>query len=319
MNALLTIALSIGLIAILEAAYFGFRYVRDRRSEELKRRLQALAAAPGTETLLRQGQFARSPVLDSMLRPFRAAQRMERLLDAAGSGLTVAQVIGYSAGLAFAALCLSLVLRLPPLPAAFAVAAACVGPTVLLLGAAERRSRKLSEQLPEALDMMARSLRAGHATPAAFQMVATEMPDPVSVEFGRAFEEQRLGLSLDQAVVHLVQRMPRNQDLKIFAVSMLIQKETGGNLAEILGGIAETIRARYRFQGKLRALTAEGRASATVLGVLPFFLVLGLEVLNPKYFDPLFATTTGNVVLLYTLATWAGGLLWLFRLTKVDY
>jgi tight adherence protein B len=319
MRLVLTILLSVGLIAVLEGAYYAFHLVRERRSRELKRRLQALGATrAGAASLLRQGRFARSAILDAMLRPLPSAQRLERLLDAAGAGLTVAQVLGYSVVLLVGALLLTLAFGLPAMVAAMVTIAAGVAPVSLLLVSAGRRSRKLSEQLPEALEMMSRSLRAGHATIAAFQMVATELPDPVSVEFGRAFEEQRLGLPLDQAIVHLVERMPRNHDLKIFAVSTIVQKETGGNLAEILCGIAETIRARYRFRGKLRALTAEGRASAAVLGLLPFVLIIGLQLLSPAYFTPLFTERAGHLLLLYAVCTWAGGLLWLLRLTRVD-
>ena len=106
-----------------------------------------------------------------------------------------------------------------------------------------RRSRKLSEQLPDALDMMARSLRAGHALSSAFKMVATEMPAPISLEFARAFEEQNLGLPFERAIAQMTKRAPDNRDLKIFAVSVIVQKETGGNLVEIIEKIAETIRA----------------------------------------------------------------------------
>jgi tight adherence protein B len=191
-------------------------------------------------------------------------------------------------------------------------------PTTLLLLARDRRSRRLSEQLPEALDMMARSLRAGHALTAAFEVVASEMPEPVAVEFGRAFESQKLGLSAERAIAQMTERVPSNRDLKIFAVSSAIQRETGGNMAEILGNIAETIRARYKFYGKLRALTAEGRASAAILGALPIVVSLLLRVVNPGYLVPLFTTPGGHGILALAAALWASGLFWLYRLTQLD-
>jgi tight adherence protein B len=199
---------------------------------------------------------------------------------------------------------------------AFAVVGLTI-PFLLLTVARAKRSNRLSEQLPEALEMMSRSLRAGHALTSAFEVVATEMPEPVSVEFARAFESQRLGLSVDRAIVQMTERAPGNRDLKIFAVSAVIQRETGGNLAEILGNIAETIRARYRFYGKLRALTAEGRASAVVLGALPIVVTVVLRIVNPKYFLVLLSGS-GRVILLFAILSWLVGLVWLVSLTKVD-
>ena len=115
------------------------------------------------------------------------------------------------------------------------------------------------ERVHEALDMMARSLRAGHSLASAFKMVATELPAPINIEFGRAFEEQNLGMSFERAVIQMTKRAPQNRELKIFAVSVILQKETGGNLVEIAEGLAELVRQRYRFYGKLKTLTAEGR------------------------------------------------------------
>src|SRR5262249_42873301 len=120
-------------------------------------------------------------------------------------------------------------------------------PLVVVSWKRARRSRKLSEQLPDALDMMGRSLRAGPALARSFKIVASELPAPVSLEFARAFEEQNLGLPFEKAISQMVKRCPTNRDLKIFAVSVIVQKETGGNLVEIIEKIAETIRQRYRF------------------------------------------------------------------------
>jgi tight adherence protein B len=308
---------SAGLVVVLEAVFLGARYLVARRSQELKRRLQALGKADADSGLLRQGRFAASPALDSVLRAMPLARQTEKLLESADSRLTVARLWTYSAALAGAVLVAGMALQLGLVPVLAPVAAAAVGPTLFFSLAAGRRSRELSEQLPEALDMLSRSLRAGHAISGALQMVATEMPSPVNVEFGRAFEEQRLGLSLDQAILHMTQRAPSNQDLKIFVVSVLIQKETGGNLAEILQGIGETIRARYRFQGKLRAITAEGRASGLIISLLPLVFVAVQYVINPGYILPLVRDPRGHLILAYAFVTWAVGVTWIRRLTKV--
>jgi tight adherence protein B len=189
----------------------------------------------------------------------------------------------------------------------------------VLLRARSRRSKVVSEQLPEALDMLARSLRAGHALSGAFETVAKEMPAPIAVEFGRVFEAQRLGIVLEDALLQMCGRVPRNGDVKMLSVSVTIQRETGGNLAEIFSNLAATIRARYKFYGKLRGLTAEGRASALVVAALPFGFSLVLSLFNPSYLAPLFADSMGHMTLFAAAALWFVGVMWTRRLTTLDY
>jgi tight adherence protein B len=180
-----------------------------------------------------------------------------------------------------------------------------------------QRTNRLSEQLPDALEMMARSLRAGHALSSSFKMVAVEMPTPVSIEFGRAFEAQELGLPFERAVADMTRRAPSNQDLKIFALSVIVQKETGGNLVEIIEKIADTVRQRYKFQGKLRGLTAEGRMSSYVVGGLPFFSLGFMMTCNRAYVMPLFKTQYGHYVLGFAAFMWTLGFIIIKKMTKV--
>jgi tight adherence protein B len=165
--------------------------------------------------------------------------------------------------------------------------------------------------------MMARSLRAGHALSSSFKMVATEMPTPVSIEFGRAFEAQELGMPFEKAVADMTRRAPENQDLKIFALSVIVQKETGGNLVEIIEKIADTVRGREKFQGKLRGLTAEGRMSSYILGALPFLSVLFMLFANRTYLMPLFEEDVGHYILGYGIVSWCLGFLWMRKMIKV--
>ncbi|HTA18962.1 MAG TPA: type II secretion system F family protein, partial [Polyangia bacterium] len=181
-----------------------------------------------------------------------------------------------------------------------------------------RRSTKLSEQLPDALDMMGRSLRAGHALSSSFKMVASELPPPISLEFARAFEEQNLGLPFERAISQMVKRCPTNRDLKIFAVSVIVQKETGGNLVEIIEKIAETVRQRYRFFGKLDTLTAEGRMSSYILGALPILTGLFIGFTNPPYVMLLFTTHMGNMIFGFAVVSWVIGFVVMRRMAKVS-
>ncbi|HSM91631.1 MAG TPA: type II secretion system F family protein [Anaeromyxobacteraceae bacterium] len=318
MRNVLIVLVSLALLGLLEAAYYALRYVRERRGGELRRRLHADGGAtPLSSTLLRQGRFASLRGLDAFLAAQPWARRVEHLLEQADSRMTVAQVVGFTI---LGAVMGGLAGFWLGLPAGLLLgAAAAAVPWLALRLARERRGRQLSEQLPEAVDMMARSLRAGHAMTSAFQLVAGEMPEPIAIEFARAYEEQRLGMPLERAVREMAARAPSNGDLKIFAVSTVIQKETGGNLAEILDGIAHTVRERYRFFGKLRALTAEARISALIVSLLPLAMALFLVVTQPAYMVRLVDNDMGRTILAGGIAAWLTGAFWFQRLTRFDF
>jgi tight adherence protein B len=246
------------------------------------------------------------------------ALRLEALLVEADLSTAVAQLLTISILLAVAGGTLGMALAGGTAVIILTLIGAAL-PVLFALIARNRRANKISEQLPDALDMMARAMRAGHGVANSFQFVASEMPEPINLEFGRAYEEQRLGRSLDAAVLEMTRRVPKNRDLKILAVSILVQKETGGNLTEILEKIANTIRDRYRFFGKLRSLTAEGRMSGMVLGSLPLLMLGFLALFNPKYVTPLFTDPMGWLFLGFAAVIWTVGLVWMFSLTKVDY
>ncbi|WP_242343570.1 type II secretion system F family protein [Anaeromyxobacter terrae] len=319
MRELLFAAVAFAIFAAVEAIYYGLQFVGDRRRAELRRRLRAIGKEGALDAeLLRRGRIARQAWAEGLIAPIPGARSIEQFLEQADSRWTVAQLVAISAGAAGTGVLLGLVLRLG-VPVALLLGVVGAGaPLLSVLSARSRRSRKVSEQLPEALEMMARSLRAGHALTSAFQVVAGEMPEPVCIEFARSYDEQRLGLSLEQAVLHMAERCPGNSDVKIFAVSAVIQRETGGNLAEILEKIADTIRQRYRFYGKLRALTGEGRASAWVLGVLPIIVALAVSVMNPGYLRTLAENPSGHWIVGYAIASWAAGIVWLRSLTQLE-
>jgi tight adherence protein B len=317
MRELLIVLFSLAAIGLVEGTRQLIRWSTDKRRAELERRLRSVVGDPAAGSLLRRGKLSSNAAISALLSEIPLAVKLEKLLEQADSRLTVAGLLGWVVFAACAGIALAAILGQGIVVSlAFAAFAVSV-PFLLLIVARNRRSNKLSEQLPEALDMMSRSLRAGHALTSAFEVVATEMPDPVSVEFARAFESQRLGLPVEQAIVQMTQRAPRNRDLKIFAVSALIQRETGGNLAEILGNIAETIRARYRFYGKLRALTAEGRASGMALGALPFVAVGAIGLVSPTYLSALRAPGAEFLIAL-SIAQWLVGVAWLVSLTRMD-
>lgn len=172
------------------------------------------------------------------------------------------------------------VLKLPVLMSLIGAIAFFPLPYLYVLFLRKQRFDKFASQLPEAMELVARALRAGHSLAAAMHTVAEEMPKPIANEFGRVYEEQNLGLSIEQAMRNLAERVP-NLDLKFFVTAVIIQRTTGGDLAEILDKIGYVIRERFKIMGMVKALTGEGRISGVVLIALPF--VLFLLLLNISY------------------------------------
>jgi len=175
-------------------------------------------------------------------------------------------------------------------------AAAAAIPFVAVTIKRQMRLRKFEEHFPEALDLLGRAVRAGHAFTTGLEMISKESPEPLAGEFRTTFEEQNFGLPLRDALLNMTERVPII-DVRFFVTALLIQKETGGNLAEILDGLARVIRDRFRIYREVRVRTAQGRLTAGILIALPIFMMLILSVLNPKYIGVLFTDPKGPFVL----------------------
>lgn len=170
-------------------------------------------------------------------------------------------------------------------------------PFFWLLFRRKRRLQKFAAQLPEALELIARALRAGHSLAAGFHLVSQEGSDPIASEFGRVFEEQNLGIPFEEALGNLTDRVP-NLDLKFFVTAVILQRQTGGDLAEILDKIGRLIRERFAIWGQVQALTGEGRLSGIVLLALPPLLFITVYRMNPDYLSLLFTDELGKKMLI---------------------
>jgi tight adherence protein B len=194
----------------------------------------------------------------------------------------------------------SVLVAISPIPSLLApVAGLCLAclPAGYVWYMRKKRLTKFSRQLPDALDLLGRALRSGHSIQAGFNLVGTETKNPLGGEFMRVFEEQNLGIPLDEALDQMANRIP-DMDLRFFATAVVLQRTTGGDLAEILAKIAALIRARLKLQGTIAALTGEGRLSGAVLLSLPPVLFLVLLVINPEYVMALFHDDLGKYMLL---------------------
>ncbi len=183
--------------------------------------------------------------------------------------------------------------------------------------AGNREKKKFENQLPDTLTLMSTSLRAGYSLLQATEAVASEAPNPTAREFGRALAEARLGITVPQALQGIVDRT-QSQDFEWATMAIEIQREVGGNLAEVLTTVADTMRQRNRLKGEIRALTAEGRISAIVVGSLPFFLGGFLYVTNPTYLEPLLTTTPGRIAIGVGFLMMAAGIFWLRKIVNIE-
>jgi tight adherence protein B len=180
-----------------------------------------------------------------------------------------------------------------------------------------RRLRAFEEAFPEALDLMARALKAGHAFATGLKMVADEMPEPIGPEFRKTFDEQNFGLPLKDALSNLTERIP-NLDVRFFSTAVLIQRETGGNLSEILENLAHVVRERFKILRQVRVYTAHGRMTGYVLLALPAFLGIALCFINPSHMELLFRERMGHMMLGATVVMQTVGYFWIRQVIKIE-
>jgi tight adherence protein B len=191
-------------------------------------------------------------------------------------------------------------------------------PTFYAIIRKKQRLAAFEAQLADAIDLLARALRAGHPLSAGFKLVADESPDPIGTEFRRVFEEQRFGMTVDESLHSLITRVDL-LDVRMFVTSMLIQRDVGGNLAEILDSLAGTVRTRFTILAKVRAFTAQARLSGYVLAMLPVALGILLFMVNPPYILALFQEPLGRVMLAVCLVLQGIGYFWIKSIVDIRY
>ena len=192
----------------------------------------------------------------------------------------------------------------------------CIVPAILRFKRA-KRLYKFEETFPEALDLLSRGIRAGHAFSAGMKMVADELGEPVGPEFRKAFDEQNFGLPLKESLNNLCLRVPI-LDVRFFSTAVLIQRETGGNLSEILDNLAAVVRERFKIRRQVRVHTAHGRFTGYVLMALPAFLALALSFINPEHMNRLFEERLGQMMIIASIIMQAVGFFWIKQVIKIE-
>jgi tight adherence protein B len=295
---IISIAAFFAVAALVGGVAMLLRGEESTRSEDRLALLTATKATTGKNILQDAGVLSqpldiKQGALAEFLSRFR---QIKQLFVQADTSLTPSKFCLISGFMGFAGAVVAVVAGLNAAwtPAFFILAAFL--PLMWLLFRRRRRLKMFGKQLPDALELIARALRAGHSLGAGFNLVAQEMTAPISVEFQRCYEEQNLGISLDEALKGLTERVP-NLDLKFFCTALVLQRQTGGDLAEILDKIGNLVRERFRIWGQVQALTGEGRLSGIVLLALPPVLFATVYYLNPDYVMVLFTDPIGKKML----------------------
>ena len=260
--------------------------------------------------------FSRFNFLDKLLRWLPGSQTFDKFLRQTDLSLDVSQVILVMLLLVVTGGLLGYILGLPASLTLLLMALLLASSIYFLKHQRTKRIEGIEKQLPDALDLMVRAQQSGHAFTSALQITAAESRPPISIELRKVFDEINLGMSMQTAMSNLAARVD-SKEIRYFVVAVLIQSETGGNLAEVLKKTATLIRERQKIAGVVRVLSAEGRISAWILSLMPFLLAFLLYLINPKFISALWKAQMGLVMLGVSLGLMLVGVLWMSRLVHI--
>jgi tight adherence protein B len=290
-------------------------------SRKLDRRLRDVSTPAGADlddaSVVKQSNRGPLPSIDRAMAKTRIGSRIARLIEQSGtrttpSGIGVMMLLA-AVGSVFAASML-VPLRFAPLAAGALGAAMPIG---WLVHRRTVRLKRFEEQFPEALDLLSRAIRAGHAFQTAMGMIADEVAQPVGPEFKKTFDEQNFGLPLRDALNQLSERVPI-LDVRFFVTAVLIQRDTGGNLSEILDNLAHVVRERFKIRRQVRVHTAHGRFTGYVLLALPAALAVVLSYISPSHMETLFKERIGQMMLMGAIVMQTIGFLWIRKVIKIE-
>ncbi|HYD97604.1 MAG TPA: type II secretion system F family protein [Noviherbaspirillum sp.] len=317
---IVSVLVFVAVTLLVESLYLMWKSYRRPEAGTIERRLQALGASHDNSRqtwLIKQRMLSDVPVLERWLLRVPSVHVLQKTVYQAGMNWTVSRLLLTCAALG-GAVCMIVtsVAHRPFLVGLAAGAAASVLPLLYVQRKRRLRLVQIEQQLPEALDLIIRALRAGHAFSSSLQMAGEELPEPIASEFRTTHDEINFGVALQQALTNLSERVPV-ADLRYFVVSVLIQRESGGNLTEVLGNLRRLIRERLKLVAKVRVLSAEGRLSAWILGIMPFAMAGLLNLVNPAFMSRLWTDPIGIAIIEYMLTLMAVGVLILRKIIKI--
>ncbi|WP_455279817.1 type II secretion system F family protein [Cupriavidus necator] len=314
------ILLFVAVVLCVEGIYLWWNNAHGPAAKRIEARLRALSAGGHVSadrlSILKKRMLSDTPLMQRWLMSVPRIGTLDRWLEQSGSSWSVAQLFGYCG---LVVLCAVALVPLLPVPVPLILGGAALAgvlPVLHVIRQRQKRLKQMEAQLPDAVDMISRALRAGHAFSGALGMVGTEMKAPIGPEFRTTFEEINYGVALDEAMTNLAMRVPIN-DLRYFVIAVLIQRESGGNLAEILDTIANLVRERLKLFDKIRVLSAEGRLSAWILGLLPFGTAAMIMVVNPQFMRVLWEDPMGLRMIGGALVSMVSGVLWMRKIIRI--
>ena len=306
-------------VLLLEAGYTAWNSSMSPEAKRIQHRLQAMAAGGAVSaesSIVKQRLLSEMPTLERQLLQIPRVQHIDRLLVQSGLNWSVAKYLGVTLLAMGAVLVAGLLLHFFWPFVLLGVAAVATLPYLYVLRARNKRIHTIEGQLPDALELMSRALRAGHSFPSSLEMVATEGPSPIAGEFRTTFDEVNYGIPMQDALMNMTTRIA-SSDLRYFVVAVLIQRETGGNLAELLDNLAKLMRERFKLLGQIRVLSAEGRLSAWILSLLPFVLAGVINIIHPKFLAVLWEDPVGLKLIYAALVMMLLGILWMRKIIKI--
>lgn len=301
--------------------------VRSWEAAQRRRRLlrqlhrYATAAGPTAPTaaeLLRRATPEGGWLRGGLLRQAPIVASLESLIEQAGLAWTARRVIYTSTACALFAVVLTWLLAASAAASAVAMALGALGPLFYIRRRKAARMRIVEDQLPETIDLLGRTIRAGHSVFNGLRLVAEEGADPLASEFRRVFDEQKYGMPLEESLLGLARRLDL-VDVRVMVVAILVQREVGGNLAEILDKLSTLIRTRFHLRRQLQVYTAQGRLSGIVLGFLPIAMGAMIYVMSPDYILPLFQHPAGRLMLMTAVGMQLIGYFWISRVLRIEY
>ena len=307
-------------LLVIELCAYAFRLFLHPDRAAVRRRLRQNIIDEGVnkeEDILKRSVLSDVPFFNRILHLIPGIQRLQLLMNQANAQYTLGFFILTSMFFGLLGYLLMVYLMGSTWQSVILAIGTAFLPMINLRSKKKKRMAKFEKQLPDALGLVARALRAGHAFSSGMKLASQEFGDPLGAEFEKAQDEINFGLSVADALKNMTRRVDC-PDLKFFVVSVILQRETGGNLAEIIESLAHLIRERFKFRGKVRVLTAEGRLSAGILLILPFVLFAGLFLMNPEYVSPLITDPIGIVLLEVSAILMVTGVIFIKRIINVD-
>jgi tight adherence protein B len=322
MSAILIAAVVFLIVAVGIFSGISFFDQRSARARLIKERLAEERKGPDLAAeeelaLMRDEQLSNIPALDSLLRRSAQVSAIHDTLAQAGMTMRAGNFLGLSALASLAATILVYALTKRVEIAWVGMVVGFFLPYSFISYKRTQRFRKFDELFPEAIDTLARAVRAGHAFTTALEMISAEVSEPVAGEFRQLFEEQKFGMPVRDALMNLTERMP-SVDVKFFVTAVMLQRETGGNLAEILDNLSYVIRERFKIQRQVRVYTAQGRLTMGLLMGMPPIIVVVMMTLNPGFMRPLFTDPIGHVLLVAGLTLQTVGYFVIRKIIKIQ-